>query len=118
MRYLLAGKDPAPCTAHQLASLTQYPLTSKQVLDLDAADMIHIQRISVEVMLPLENVIQWQLPLMKSKVYNLAMWVGGIPSGFPSILTHDIMIDSRYLKRSPHVALMDMLFELLHDLQI
>ena len=80
--------------------------------------MIHVRRISIEVTLPLENVIQWQLAPMKSKVYDLAMWVGGIPSGFPSILTHNIMVDSRYLKRSPHVVLMDMLFEILHDLQI
>ncbi len=80
--------------------------------------MIHVRRISVEVKLPLENVIQWQLVPMKSKVYNLAMWVGRIPLGFPSILTHDISIDSRYLKRSPHIILMDTLFELLHDLQI
>ncbi len=79
--------------------------------------MIHIQRISVKVMLPLQNVIQRQLALMKSKVYDFAMWVGGIPLGFPSILTHNIMIDSRYLKWSPHIVLMDMLFELLHDLQ-
>jgi hypothetical protein len=80
--------------------------------------MIHVRRISVEVTLPLENVIQWQLAPMKSKVYDLAMWVGGIPSGFPSILTHNIMIDSRYLKWSPHVILMDTLFEFLHYLQI
>ncbi len=80
--------------------------------------MIHVRRISVEVMLPLDNVIQWQLAPMKSKVYNLGMWVGGIPSGIPSILTYDITIDGRYLKQSPHVVLMGTLFELLHDLQI
>jgi hypothetical protein len=80
--------------------------------------MIHVRRISVEVMLPLENVIQRQLAPMNSKVYDLTMWVGGIPLGFPSILTHDITVDSRYLKRSPHIILMDMLFELLHDLQV
>jgi hypothetical protein len=45
-------------------------------------------------------VIQWQLAPMKSKVYNLAMWVGGIPSGIPSILTYNITIDGRYLKQS------------------
>ncbi len=80
--------------------------------------MIHVRRIPVEVTLPLKNVIQWQLAPMKSKVYNLMMWVGGIPSGIPSILTYDITIDGRYLKRSPHVVLMDTLFELLLDLQI
>ncbi len=80
--------------------------------------MIHVRRILVEVTLSLENVIQWQLAPMKSKVYDLAMWVGGIPSGIPSILTYDITIDSRYLKQNPHVILMDMPFELLHDLQI
>ncbi len=80
--------------------------------------MIHIRRISVEVTLPLEDVIQWQLAPMKSKVYDLAIFVGGIPSGFPSILTHNIMIDSRYLKQSPHVILVDALLEFLHDLQI
>jgi hypothetical protein len=73
--------------------------------------MIHVRRISIEVMLPLENVIQWQLAPMKSKVYDLAIWVGGIPSGIPSILTHDIKIDGRYLKQSSHVILMDTLFE-------
>ncbi len=46
------------------------------------------------------------------------MWVGGIPSVIPSILTHNITVDSKYLKRSPHIILMDTLFELLHDLQI
>jgi hypothetical protein len=80
--------------------------------------MIHVRRIFVEVTLPLENVILWQLAPMKSKVYDLAILVGGIPLGFPSILTHDIMIDSRYLKRSPHVILVDALLEFLHDLQI
>jgi hypothetical protein len=80
--------------------------------------MIQVRRISVEVTLPLENVIQWQLAPMKSKVYNLAMWVGGVPLGFPSIFTHDIMIDSRYLKQSPHVMLMDGLLGFLHDLQV
>ncbi len=80
--------------------------------------MIHVRRISIEVTLPLENVIQWQLVPMTSKVYDLALWVGGIPSGIPSILTYNISIDGRYLKRSPHVILMDTLFELLHDLQI
>jgi hypothetical protein len=80
--------------------------------------MIHVRRISVEVTLPLENVIQWQLAPMKSKVYNLAIWVGGILSGILSIFTHDIKIDGRYLKRSPRVILMDALFEFLHDLQI
>jgi hypothetical protein len=89
-----------------------------QVLDPDAADMIHIKRILVEVTLPLENVIQWQLAPMNSKVYDLTIWVGGIPLGILSILTHDIMIDSRYLKQSPHVILMDVLFEFLHDLKI
>jgi hypothetical protein len=61
-----------------------------------------------------------KIPLltMKSKVYDLAILVGGIPSSFPSILTHDIMIDSRSLKWSPHVILMDALLEFLHDLQI
>jgi hypothetical protein len=63
-------------------------------------------------------VIQWQLAPMKSKVYDLAIWVGGIPSSIPSILTYDITIDGRYLKRSPHVILMDALLEFLHDLQI
>ncbi len=69
-------------------------------------------------MLPLENVIQWQLAPMNSKIYDLAIWVEGIPSGIPSILTHDITIGGRYLKQSPHVILMDVLFEFLHDLQI
>jgi hypothetical protein len=59
--------------------------------------MIHVRKISIEVTLPLENVIQWQLAPMKSKVYNLAIWVGGIPSGIPSIPTHNIMIEGRYL---------------------
>ncbi len=76
------------------------------------------KRGKVEVTLPLENVIQWQLAPMNSKVYNLTIWVGGIPLGIPSILTHDITIDGRYLKQSPHVILMDALFEFLHDLQI
>ncbi len=80
--------------------------------------MIHVGRISVEVTLPLENVIQWQLAPIKSKVYDLAIWVGGIPSGISSILTHDIKTDGRYLKWSPNVILMDTLFEFLHDLQI
>jgi hypothetical protein len=80
--------------------------------------MIHVRTISVEVTLPLENVIQWQLASMKSKVYNIAMWVGGIPLGILSILTYDITIDGRYLKQSPHVILMDALLEFLHDLQI
>ncbi len=70
-----------------------------RILDPDAADMIHIRRISVEVTLPLENVIQWQLAPLKSKVYNLAIWVGGIPSGVPSLHTQDIKIDGRYLKQ-------------------
>ncbi len=80
--------------------------------------MIRVRRISVKVALPLEDVIQWQLAPMKSKVYDLAIWVGCIPSGIPSILTHVIKIDGRYLKWSPHVILMDALFEFLHELQI
>ena len=80
--------------------------------------MIHVRRISIEVTLLLENVTQWQLALMNSKVYDLAIWVGGIPLGIQSILTHNIMIDSRYLKRSPHIILMDAFLEFLHDLQI
>ncbi len=118
MRYLLAGKDQVPVLLINLPLQLSIHQQCKQVLDPDAADMIHVRRISVEVTLPLENVFQWQLAPMKSKVYDLAIWVGGIPSGIPSILTHDITIDSRYLKWSPHIILMDALLEFLYDLQI
>jgi hypothetical protein len=84
----------------------------------DTADVVSVITISVKVTLPFATVIQCHFTPMSREVNYFTVWVGHIPSVFPSIFADNVMVHSRNLEGHLHIILNNTLQELLNHIQV